>query len=73
MLITWDKLASAIIIGGIGWLSLEIHTVKTDVAVNKVKLENVEVKVAQNHALLMNERLADADIPRTNIFSVKWR
>ena len=51
-MLTWDKLAPALILTGIGWLSMEISVVKTDLAVLTVKLENVEEKIASNNEMI---------------------
>ncbi len=51
-MLTWDKIAPALIISGIGWLSMEMSAVKTDLAVLTVQLENVEEKTAANHKMI---------------------
>tara|TARA_R100000322_G_scaffold139255_1_gene95054 strand:+ start:444 stop:662 length:219 start_codon:yes stop_codon:yes gene_type:complete len=51
-MLTWDKLAPALILTGIGWLSMEISVVKTDLAVLTVQLENVQEKLASNNAMI---------------------
>lgn len=51
-MLTWDKIAPALILAGIGWVITEMYVLKTEVAVHTVQLDNVEVKVAENHKML---------------------
>tara|TARA_R100001460_G_scaffold30698_4_gene60547 strand:+ start:3224 stop:3448 length:225 start_codon:yes stop_codon:yes gene_type:complete len=51
-MLTWDKIAPALILTGIGWISMEMSVVKTDLAVLTVQLENVEEKIAANHEMI---------------------
>jgi hypothetical protein len=51
-MLTWDKLAPALILALIGYLISDVSTIKTDVAVSKIKLEHVEEKVADNHQMI---------------------
>ena len=51
-MLTWDNIAPALILTGIGWLSMEMSVVKTDLAVLTVQLENVEEKIAANNEMI---------------------
>ena len=61
-MLTWDKIAPALILAAIGYLISDVSTIKTDVAVSKVKIEHVEEKVAGNYDMIKpmwQEFLAD--------------
>lgn len=51
-MLTWDKIAPAIILAFLGYLISDVSTIKTDVAVSKIKLEHVEEKVAGNYDMI---------------------
>lgn len=51
-MLTWDKIAPALILAFLGYLISDVSTIKTDVAVSKVKLEHVEEKVAGNYDMI---------------------
>ena len=51
-MLTWDKIAPALILALIGYLISDVSTIKTDVAVSKIKLEHVEEKVAGNYDMI---------------------
>lgn len=51
-MLTWDKIAPALILAILGYLVSDVSTIKTDVAVSKVKIEHVEEKVADNHQMI---------------------
>ena len=64
-MLTWDKIAPALILAAIGYLISDVSTIKTDVAVSKVKIEHVEEKVAGNYDMIKpmwQEFLADRSI-----------
>ena len=61
-MLTWDKIAPALILAAIGYLISDVSTIKTDVAVSKIKIEHVEEKVAGNYDMIKpmwQEFLAD--------------
>lgn len=51
-MLTWDKIATGLILALLGYLVSDVSTIKTDVAVSKVKIEHVEEKVADNHQMI---------------------
>ena len=51
-MLTWDKVVSGLILALLGYIISDVSTIKTDVAVSKVKIEHVEEKVADNHEMI---------------------
>lgn len=51
-MLTWDKIATGLILALLAYLVSDVSTIKTDVAVSKVKIEHVEEKVADNHQMI---------------------
>lgn len=51
-MLTWDKIATGLILALLGYLISDVSTIKTDVAVSKIKIEHVEEKVADNHDMI---------------------
>ena len=51
-MLTWDKITTGLILALLGYLVSDVSTIKTDVAVSKVKIEHVEEKVADNHQMI---------------------
>ena len=49
---TWDKAVSGLILALLAYIISDVSTIKTDVAVSKVKIEHVEEKVADNHEMI---------------------
>ena len=51
-MLTWDKIAPALILALVAYLISDVSAIKTDVAVSKIKLEHVEEKVADNYEMI---------------------
>ena len=51
-MLTWDKAVSGLILALLAYIISDVSTIKTDVAVSKVKIEHVEEKVADNHEMI---------------------